>query len=139
MPRMSRVLVMCVAAGVLAAVSAVGGEQAARTFAARLSTVPIDLPMAATIAGLGSARAELKGHTLAITGEYKGLHRGPKGIRGPAFADLKASGGTEGTISGTIELTQQQIDDLGRSWFYIQLHSEKAPDGNLWGWLLPSK
>jgi hypothetical protein len=20
--------------------------------------------------------------------------------------------------------------------FYIQLHSEKAPEGNLWGWLL---
>ena len=136
-----------VACGVAAAVT-VATAQGVRTFTARLATVPMDLAMASTVAGSGSATAELTGRTLTISGAYKGLktpatvvrlHRGPRGIRGPAFADLKASGGTSGTISGSIELSPQQVDDLGRSWFYIQLHSEKAPDGNLWGWLLPVK
>ena len=58
-------------------------------------------------------------------------------MRGPAFADLKVSGGTSGTIEGSVELTKDQVGELGKSLFYVQLHSEKAPEGNLWGWLLP--
>ena len=36
-----------------------------------------------------------------------------------------------------MELSPVQIADLEKGRLYIQLHSEKAPDGNLWGWLLP--
>ncbi len=57
-------------------------------------------------------------------------------MRGPAIGDLTASSGTSGTIAGTLELTKEQIDDLANGRLYLQLHSEKAPDGNLWGWLL---
>ena len=38
--------------------------------------------------------------------------------------------------SGTVELTKAQADDLAAGRLYIQIHSQKAPDGNLWGWLL---
>jgi len=31
------------------------------------------------------------------------------------------------------------VTDLEKGRFYVQLHSEKAPDGNLWGWLLPQE
>ena len=41
-----------------------------------------------------------------------------------------------GTLTGSIQLTPVQIDDLRRGRLYIQIHSEKAPEGNLWGWLL---
>ena len=44
--------------------------------------------------------------------------------------------GASGTISGTFTLTSIQVADLEKGRLYIQLHSEKAPDGNLWGWLL---
>jgi hypothetical protein len=120
--------------------------QSARAFRARLSTVPIDVSMQSTVAGNGSVTATLEGSTLTISGTYQGLrtpatvarvHRGFRGIRGPAFADLKVSGGTSGTISGAMTLTKEQIGELGQKLFYVQLHSEKAPDGNLWGWLLP--
>jgi hypothetical protein len=120
--------------------------QPPRTFKARLSPVPIDVAMQATIAGSGSASATVEGNTLTVKGSYQGLrtpatvarlHRGYRGIRGPALADLKVSGGTSGTIEGVVQLTAAQIDELARSWFYVQLHSEKAPDGNLWGWLMP--
>src|ERR1035437_10722533 len=63
-------------------------------FRARLSPVPIDLSMMARIAGTGSLTATLSGKQLMITGTFEGLrsaattaqiHRGPKGIRGPAI------------------------------------------------------
>ena len=113
----------------------------------RLSVVPIDIAMQATVAGSGSASATLKGSTLTIAGTFSGLktpatvarvHRGPRtAMRGPAIGDLSATAATSGTISGTIELTKQQVDDLAAGRLYLQLHSEKAPEGNLWGWLLP--
>jgi hypothetical protein len=119
---------------------------ASRTFTARLSTVPIDLAMASTVAGSGSATGTLKGRTLGITGAFTGLkspatvarlHRSPnRGIRGASFADLTVTAATQGEISGNVELTAAQVEDLEKGRLYVQLHSEKAPDGNLWGWLL---
>ena len=31
------------------------------------------------------------------------------------------------------------VADLEKGRLYVQLHSEKAPDGNLWGWLTPQE
>ena len=36
----------------------------------------------------------------------------------------------------TLELTPGQIEDLRNGRIYVQIHSERAPDGNLRGWLL---
>src|SRR5215218_8687239 len=125
--------------------------QQSKTFKARLSPVPIDVSMQATIAGSGSVVATLTGTRLAITGSFEGLrspatiaqiHKGPtRGVRGPNLFDL-AVAKTEpmsGTLSGSIELTPLQVADLEKGRLYVQLHSEKAPDGNLWGWLLPQE
>jgi hypothetical protein len=123
--------------------------QQPKTFKARLSPVPIDVSMQATVAGSGSVSAVLTGTKLAITGTFEGLrspattaqiHKGPvRGVRGPVVADLavtKAAEPTSGTISGSMDLTPLQVADLEKGRLYVQLHSEKAPDGNLWGWLL---
>lgn len=118
------------------------GEQ----FDARLSTVPIDMRNRVEITGLGRATAVLDGSELAVTGTYEGL-RGPAnaaylhespvtGVRGPAILDLEVSGGVEGSISATLDLTPDQVAALHGGRLYIQIHSEAAPDGNLWGWLL---
>ena len=119
--------------------------QAAKTFKARLAPVPIDLTMQATVAGTGSATAVLTGSKLTITGNFDGLrspatlaqlHKSPvRGVRGPVVFDLTASSETSGTITGTIDLSPAQVTDLEKGLLYLQLHSEKAPDGNLWGWL----
>jgi hypothetical protein len=116
------------------------------SYRARLSVVPIDVAMQATVAGSGSATATLKGTSLIVIGTFSGLktpatvarvHRGPRtAMRGPAIGDLTATAATSGTISGTIELTKSQLDDLAAGRLYLHLHSEKAPEGNLWGWLL---
>lgn len=130
---------------VVLALSSVVQAQAPQ-YRARLSIVPIDLAMQATIAGSGAVTATLKGSTLTINGTFTGLktaatvarlHRSPRtAMRGVPIGDLTATAGTSGTISGSIELTRDQIEDLAAGRLYVQLHSEKAPDGNLWGWLL---
>jgi hypothetical protein len=139
--RRSRFLVLAA----LATISALAYAQAPQ-YRARLSIVPIDIAMQATIAGSGAVTATLKGTTLTINGTFNGLktaataarvHRGPRtAMRGAPIGDLTATANTSGTISGSIELSKEQVDDLAAGRLYIQLHSEKAPDGNLWGWLL---
>ena len=139
---MSRTLVIALALGASIALP----EAQSAQYRARLSVVPIDIPMQSTIAGSGSASATLKGTTLTVSGTFAGLktpatavrvHRGPKtAMRGPAIGDLTATAATSGSISGSLDLTKEQIDDLAAGRLYLQLHSQKAPDGNLWGWLL---
>ncbi len=122
--------------------------QTGRTFKTRLSPVPIDLTMAATITGSGSLTAALNGNRLTFNGSFDGLgspatiaqvHKGPvAGVRGPVLFDLTVTHGTSGTITGSVELTPAQLTDLEKRRLYVQVHSEKAPDGNLWGWLFPA-
>ena len=106
--------------------------------------------MASTVAGVGSVSATVSGNRVTFTGSFEGLrspatiaqiHKAPRGIRGPVVEklDLKVTNnpnGTSGTLSGTLEFTPQQLADLEKGWLYVQVHSEKAPEGNLWGWLL---
>jgi len=124
--------------------------QQPKTYKARLSPVPIDVAMQATIAGSGSVTAVLTGAKLAVTGTFDGLrspatiaqvHKSPtRGVRGPNVFDLAVKNdGMSGTISGTFDLTPIQLTDLEKGRLYVQLHSEKAPEGNLWGWLLPQE
>jgi hypothetical protein len=58
-------------------------------------------------------------------------------VRGPKILDLAVSKDMNGSISGSLDLTPEQVDALKKGKWYVQIHSEKAPDGNLWGWLLP--
>ena len=121
--------------------------QNVETFQARLSPVPINIAMMATIAGSGSLLATLRGNQLTIEGTFEGLrspattaqiHRSPKGIPGPVVPgfELTVTKAVRGSISGTIELSPDQISDLRKGLWYVQIQSERAPDGNLWGWLL---
>lgn len=123
--------------------------QGSKTYRARLSPVALDVAMQATVAGSGTVSAVVTGTKLTITGTFDGLkspatiaqiHKGPvRGVRGPSILDLTVSPGASGTISGSVTLTPVQVADLEKGRLYVQVHSEKAPDGNLWGWLLPQE
>ena len=144
------VIAAILATALLSLVSARAAQngQSAEVFKARLSPVPINISMMSTIAGSGSLTATLQGKLLTIQGIFEGLrspattvqiHRGPKGIPGPAIVnltDLTVTKAQKGTVSGTVELTPDQIADLRNGRLYVQIQSERAPDGNLWGWLL---
>jgi hypothetical protein len=131
----------------VASVSIAQSGQGSETFKVRLSPVPISVAMMSTIAGTGSLTATLSGKQLTIQGSFEGLrspattvqiHRSPKGIPGPAIPNLEltATKAAKGTIGGIIELTADQIEDLRAGRLYVQVQSERAPDGNLWGWIL---
>ena len=121
------------------------GAQGSNTYKARLSPVPIDATMAATVAGSGSVTATLSGTKLSIAGTFEGLRSpattanvrfGRKGVRGASLFNLTITKATSGTITANLTLTPVQVDDLKEGKLYVQIQSEKAPDGNLWGWLL---
>jgi hypothetical protein len=141
-------LKLCVCLLVVLAGSVALPAQAARVFTARLSTAPVEAANAATLTGSGAVTATLTGTRLVVLGNFKGLqgaataarlHVAPMGLRGPAMLDLQVTKGSSGTISGDLTLTAIQADHLTRNRVYVQLHSEKAPDGALRGWLLPEK
>ena len=44
-----------------------------------------------------------------------------------------------GAVAGQFTLTPAQVQELAASRYYVQLHSEKAAEGNLWGWLMPQE
>jgi hypothetical protein len=144
---MTRRLLLVAACLVAASVVPAGAQS--RQYRGRLSPVPLDVAMQATVAGSGVVTATLNGTTLTVTGNYTGLktaatvarvHRSPRtAMRGVPIGDLKVTPGTSGTVTGTLELTKEQADDLANGRLYVQLHSEKAPEGNLWGWLLPQE
>jgi hypothetical protein len=139
----------CFVAALALALGSSLAAQAPPQYRARLSLMPLDIAMQATMTGSGSISGTIKGATLTLNGTFSGLktaataarlHRGPRmAMRGPAIGDLAATPSTSGSISGSIELTKAQVDDLAAGRLYVQLHSEKAPEGNLWGWLLPSE
>jgi hypothetical protein len=120
--------------------------QAPETYKVRLSSVPVEAKTRDSIAGLGSATATLVGSKLTIMGSFEGLrspamaakiHQGPAtGVRGPVILDLTVAHAASGAVSASLDLTPQQIESLKKGRLYIQIDSEKAPDGNLWGWLL---
>jgi hypothetical protein len=121
--------------------------QTPETFKVRLTPVSMDAAMKVNIAGSGSASAVLAGARLSVNGTFDGLlspattaqiRRGSMtGVRGPAILDLKVSPATSGTVGGAFDLNPDQVESLRKGRLYIQIASEKAPDGNLWGWLLP--
>ena len=120
--------------------------QTKETFKTRLSATPADARTRAALAGSGTASAALSGTKLTVTGSFDGLvspattaslHSAvAAGVRGPAIADLTISKAVSGTISGSVDLTPQQMTSLHKGGIYVLINSDKAPDGVLWGWLL---
>ena len=115
-------------------------------FHTRLAPVAMDATMRANVAGIGSVSAILSGNKLTIDGNFDGL-RSPAttahlhlsrvaGVRGPAVLDLTVTHAAAGNVSGSFDLSPEQVEALKKGRFYIQIESEKAPDGNLWGWLM---
>jgi hypothetical protein len=120
---------------------------AQQNFKVRLRPVPIEASIAANTIGAGEATASLAGTRLTIKGNFGGLkgpatvarlHQGPvMGVRGPAIADVRVPAASSGDFTAEVTLTAAQLEGLRQGHVYLQIHSETAPDGNLWGWLLP--
>jgi hypothetical protein len=139
--RSTRLLVAMIAC------AAAAGASAADMFRIRLTPVPIEASTSAATTGHGSATAQLDGTKLTLKGNFAGLkgaatgakvHEGTvTGVRGPAIADFMVPAAQNGDFTATVTLTTAQADAARRGRVYLQIASASAPDGNLWGWLLP--
>ena len=119
---------------------------AAEKYQVYLSPMPFNDATQPIMQGKGTASATLEGNTLSISGTFTGLtgpatkahlslSRGP-GIPGAALVDLTLAGDVTGKVTGQIKLDPGQLVALRGGRLYIQIDSEKAPSGHLWGWLL---
>jgi len=134
-----------IAAALLLFVTAAAAQTEER-FKVRFTPVPLDGAMRATVAGSGSGSAVLAGTKLTINAAFDGmpsaataarLHKGlATGVRGSPFHDLTVTNATKGTVSGSFDLTPDQLDGLKKGKLYIQISSQKSPEGTLWGWIL---
>jgi len=141
----SRTVLLVALLGALGTVTAnAQGNQ--ETLKVRLAPVATDIAMRQNIEGLGMVTATLAGSKLTINGTFEGLksnataahiHQGSAaGVRGPRLLDLTVAKATSGTLSGSFDLTPDQLEAFKKGKWYVQIHSEKAPAGNLWGWLV---
>ena len=115
----------------------------------RLSPGPRLVGTRADRSGVGTVTAVLDGSKLTLKGSFSGLMAIPTaahlamgslpGVRGPVIADLTISPTTSGTLSGTVELDSSQIVALHKSGLYVEIYSAKAPEGDLWGWIMPQE
>ena len=120
--------------------------QSGQTYKARLSPLPADARTRPDMAGVGTATGTVSGSKLTISGTFEGLKYAATtaqlhsavaaGVRGAVIGDLMVSKATSGTVSGSIELNAQQMESLHKGGVYVQIQSEKFPDGVIWGWLL---
>jgi CHRD domain-containing protein len=143
---MRRLFMQLTACAGLLLFAAPGVSQGPERYRVRLTTVPMDGGMRNTVAGNGSASATLAGAKLSIMGTFDGLkspatsaqlHSGvAKGVRGNSIGNLEVTKSTKGSISGLVDLTADQVKGLRDGRLYIEVASEKAPEGNLWGWIL---
>jgi CHRD domain len=125
----------------------VGAAASSSTFHVRLSPGPRLVGTRADRSGSGSVTATLEGNTLTLQGSFSGLLAVPTGahlrmgslpgVRGPHIADLTISAETSGTVSGMVQLNAQQLAALRKGGLYVEIDSDKAPEGDLWGWIMP--
>jgi len=136
-----RFLMPVLAAGLLCA------SAAAQTYQANLGPMPLDEATKRNMVGRGEATASWDGKTLTLSGRFAGLPSpatkaylfvGPAiGVPGTESFDLIVSQADTGTLSGQIALNAKQAAAFRTGKLYVQIDSQKAPTGNLWGWLLP--
>ena len=117
---------------------------------AELDPVPFDASNRAIVVNsIGNASATLEGSTLNIRGNFSNFTSPAtggsvriglaKGVPGDAIGSLTADHATTGHFSGSIKLSSEQVAALKKQAIYVRIDSEKAPDGNVQGWLEGTK
>ena len=136
----SRILICAAAALLLAAPAFAAGYEA------QLDPAPFDATTRAdVIESIGNLTATLDGSTLTVRGSFSNFTSPAtggsfriglaKGVPGDAIGTLTVEHARQGSFSGTIRLSSAQMAALKREALYVRIDSEKAPEGNVQGWL----
>ena len=133
-----------------AALLVVAAPAFAQDFEAQLDPAPFDATTRADILGsIGQVTATLNGSTLTISGTFQDMTSPAtgasvriglaKGVLGDAVGPLTVTRAPQGMVSGAVQLNAAQLEALRREAVYVRVDSEKAPEGNLQGWLEPQE
>ncbi|HKQ10560.1 MAG TPA: CHRD domain-containing protein [Rhizomicrobium sp.] len=139
-----RHVIWTAAAAVLASLPAAPAFAAG--YEAQLDPTPFDATNRAdVIESIGNLTATLEGSSLTVRGTFSNFTSPAtggsfriglaKGVPGDAIGSLTVEHARQGSFSGTIKLTSAQMAALKREALYVRIDSEKAPDGNVQGWL----
>ena len=119
----------------------------AKKYQTYLSPMPHNDAMHANFRGKGNVIVTVTGDTISLSGTFTGLASPATkahiclsiapGVPGKPVFEFAVPSGVEGNVTGSFKLDKEQAAALKKSQLYIQIDSEKAPNGNLWGWLLP--
>ena len=140
-----RVLILSGLLGLLGLLDMAPHAQSGERFRGRLSVLPVDFATARTMSGSGEARATLTGNSLVITGTFEELsspataahiHQAPPARRGPVAFTVEVTTGTNGEITGSLELDDAQRQALRYSEYYVQIYTEHNTGGEIRGWLM---
>jgi hypothetical protein len=126
--------------------------------AAAAADAPYDLDLSpgprlvgtrADSSGGGSGSVAVNGDRLTLDGSFHGLSGKPTaahilagpapGVRGPVIGDLALtlSGVDAGTFHAEVRLNAAQQALLHNGGLYVEIDSGAAPEGDLWGWIMP--
>ncbi|MFN3162713.1 MAG: CHRD domain-containing protein [Pseudohongiellaceae bacterium] len=117
---------------------------AQEVYRARLSPMPTTPQTVDEITGEGEVILTLNGNTLTVDGNFAGMssaataahiHNGPPAQPGPVVHTLTVDQAPSGSISGTLELTDEQLTALASNALYVQVHSANNRPGELRGWI----
>lgn len=137
-----------VLAGVLLAAST-GFCAAAPAYDLYLSPGPRLVGTRAASSGGGAGTVTLSGNRLILDGRFHGALGAPTaarllagsapGVRGPAIGDvaLTMTGPADGTFHAEAALNSRQRALLAKGGLYVEIDSGPAPEGDLWGWIMP--
>lgn len=103
----------------------------------------------AASSGGGGGTVTLSGNRLVLDGRFHGTLGPPMGahllagsapgVRGPVIGDvaLTLTGSGGGTFHAEVPLNSRQRALLAKGGLYVEIDSGAAPEGDLWGWIMP--
>jgi hypothetical protein len=136
----SRIWICAAVALLLAAPAFAAGYEA------QLDPAPFDATTRSDVLeSIGTVTGTLEGSILTVRGTFSNFTSPAtggsfriglaKGVLGDAIGTLTVDHARQGSFSGTIRLTSAQLAALKKEALYIRIDSEKAPEGNVQGWL----
>jgi hypothetical protein len=133
----------------LAIPTVAAAQPADLSFRSRLTSAAFQ-PPAPMFKGDGDVVAVIDRRTVKVTGDFRGLASpatharllsgSAPGVPGSVVVgEIKLSAhASAGAFSGTLQLNPSQLALLTSRRVYVQIETQAAPDGALWGWLMPN-
>lgn len=138
---------LSIALGLAPAVAPAAAEaQGPATFHTSLEAVAFDADSRSRVGGKGQVDAVLIAGVITVSGRFEALRsaatrarvfRGAApGVPGQPLFDLVVTPASAGTLSGTFTVDASLQEALRDGCLYVQIDSQEAPGGAVWGWLM---